>query len=199
MSDRHRPVDRMAEIILARPSVTARQLAQELGFAQERSVYYWLRKAGYGGLQSFRAAVLTGLYPVAAPGAARGRLRTGRVAEVPLVAGQGPADGAPRGYVVTTQPVSHGAFALTIDSPDYRPVVEPDDVLLIDPDQEPEDGDLVVIQAGSGQPLLCRTYPRSRPRFVHPVTGRPLALSPGYGPVAEAKVLGRVIGLQRRF
>ena len=61
MSDRHRPVDRMAEIILARPSVTARQLAQELGFAQERSVYYWLRKAGYGGLQSFRAAVLTGL------------------------------------------------------------------------------------------------------------------------------------------
>lgn len=198
MSERHPPVDRMAEIILQRPAVTARQLAQELGFAQERSVYYWLRKAGFAGLKSFRAAVLTGKYPVATAAPQR-PLRAARVAEVPLVSAAPSPPAAPHGYVVTTQPVSHGAFALTIDSPDYRPVVEPDDVLLIDPDQEPEDGDLVVIQAGSGQPLLCRTYPRSRPRFVHPVTGRPLALSPGYGPVAEAKVLGRVIGLQRRF
>jgi len=196
MSQRHRHVDRMAEIILQRPSVTARQLAQAMGFAQERSVYYWLRKAGFAGLKAFRTAVLTGRYAVAVPAAHSGRLRAPQVAEVPLVPAQTPTNAAPSGYVVTTQPVGRGAFALTIDSDEYRPLVERNDVLLIDPDQQPADGDLVLVQPGSGLPVLCRMYPGGRPRFIHPITGRPLAASYGSD---DATVLGRVVGLQRTF
>lgn len=197
MSERHPPVDRMAEIILQRPAVTARQLAQELGFAQERSVYYWLRKAGFAGLKSFRAAVLTGKYPVATAAPQR-PLRAARVAEVPLVSVAPSPPAAPHGYVVTTQPVSHGAFALTVDSDDYRPLVERNDVLLIDPGQPPADGDLVLVQAGPDSLVLCRMYPESRPRFVHPITGRPLRMA-AYGTTDSATVLGRVVGLQRTF
>ncbi len=199
MSDRHRHVDRMAEIILARPSVTGQELARLLGFAQERSVYYWLRKAGFAGLKEFRTAVLTGAYAVAAAPEGTRPSRAGRVSEVPLVPTGDRSQGAAGEYVVTTQAVSHGAFALTISSDEYRPLVERSDVLLVDPGQRPGNGDLVVVKAGTGVPILCRIYLAHPPLFVHPVNGRPLSLPGAYGRAQGAAVLGRVVGLQRTF
>src|SRR5690606_40893736 len=118
MSDRLPQVDRMSEIILQRPSVTGKELARELGFAQERSVYYWLHKAAYAGLRDFRAAVLTGAYPVATAPASSRPLRAQQVAEVPLVSGFLGDASRPCDYVVTTQALGRGAFALTVDSDD---------------------------------------------------------------------------------
>src|SRR5690606_8903125 len=138
LSERHPPVRRMAASIHQRPAVTARPLDHHLSFAQQRSVYYCLPKAGVARLTPFRAAVLTGKYPVATAAPQR-PLRAARVAEVPLVSAAPSPPAAPHGYVVTTQPVSHGAFALTVDSDDYRPLVERNDVLLIDPGQPPAD------------------------------------------------------------
>ncbi|MFO7310497.1 MAG: hypothetical protein C0P61_000370 [Bacillota bacterium] len=199
MSNRLPHVDRMAEIILQRPSVTGKELARELGFAQERSVYYWLHKAGYAGLKEFRTAVLTGAYALAAPPVGSRSLRAPQVAEVPLVSSFQRDPGQPREYVVTTQPVSHGAFALTVDSDEYRPLVERNDVLLVDPGQRPGDGDLVLVEAGAGLPILCRVYPSAQPLFVHPVSGRPVRLPAGYERKPGPTVLGRVVGLQRVF
>src|SRR5690606_27891252 len=107
--------------------------------------------------------------------------------------------GQPREYVVTTQPVSHGAFALTVDSDEYRPLLERNDVLLVDPGQRPGDGDLVLVEAGAGLPILCRVYPSAQPLFVHPVSGRPVRLPAGYERKPGPTVLGRVVGLQRVF
>jgi hypothetical protein len=49
----------MSRLILADPNVTARQIAKTLGYAEEKSVYYWLSKSGYKGMRDFKKAVLS--------------------------------------------------------------------------------------------------------------------------------------------
>lgn len=187
----------MAAIIIARPAVTAREIAEELGFAQQRSVYYWLRKAGYGGLTRFREAVLTGQYPVATYTEGPFKPRATHVAEVPLTVGDS-AQTASSEYVVTTQTVGQATFALAIRSDEYYPIFERHDVLLIDPDVAVADGDIVLVRSKEQPDVLCRAYAGRQPLYVHPVTGRPLlAKTSGNGSAFE--LLGRVIGLQRRY
>lgn len=195
MTERHPNVDTMAAIILKRPTITARQLADALDFAQVRSVYYWLRKAGYRGMTDFRQAVLTGKYPVSTTASAGPvQLRARHVAEVPLLAAERP----PSDYVVTTRTVSREAFAVAVDSDDYRPLVERNDILLIDPDDRLVDGDLAWVEPDSGRQVLCRVYATPERWYVHPVTGRPIEPPPKDGPVG-IRLLGRVVGLHRTF
>jgi len=40
-------IDQMAQLVLANPTITAKELAQKMGYAEQKSVYYWLEKAGY--------------------------------------------------------------------------------------------------------------------------------------------------------
>src|SRR5690606_4064858 len=51
---------RMSDLVRERPGVTVREIARELGYTQERSVYYWLNKADFQGIRQFRDAVLRG-------------------------------------------------------------------------------------------------------------------------------------------
>lgn len=197
-TERHEYVNTMAEIILERPTATAKQLARELGFSQERSVYYWLRKAGFAGLTDFRTAVITGEYRVAvtaSPGTVP--LRARQVAELPLLASEATSD-VPVDYVITTRSVSPDAFAVTVDSDDYRPLIERNDILLVDPDESPLDGDLALVRRGNEPPTLCRIYVLPKFWYVHPVTGQPLAKFID-GEPPDVQLLGRVIGLQRTF
>lgn len=198
-TQRHEYLNTMAEIILARPTATAKQLATALGFSQERSVYYWLRKAGFDGLKEFRTAVLTGEYRVAVTSIGGPvTVRASYVAELPLLAAEDAGEGETVGYVITTRAVSREAFALTVESDEYRPMVEEGDILLIDPDEPPEDGDLAMVRRGAEPPALCRVYMKPRRWYVHPVTGKPLA---AYNETrgAGVRLLGRVVGLQRSF
>lgn len=195
-TERHDYVNEMAEIILAHPAVTVRELARALGFSQERSVYYWLHKAGFSGLTEFRTAVLTGAYRVAVrSGAGPVSFRARHVSELPVLAAERLPEDAPLDYVLTTRAVSRDAFAVTAESDDYRPLVERNDLLLIDPAEEPGDGDLVLVRCAGEAPRLCRVYVGARRLYVHPVTGRPL-------PERDSRavtVLGRVVALHRSF
>jgi len=195
-TERHDYVNAMAEMILTHPTVTARELARALGFSQERSVYYWLHKAGFAGLNEFRTAVLTGEYRIALR-SGRGTMpfRARHVAELPLLAAERSPAGAPIDYVLTTRTVSPDAFAVTAESDDYRPLVERNDVLLVDPEEEPSDGDLVLVRCGAEPPRLCRIYVGPRRLYVHPVTGKPLP-ELLHGAVT---VLGRIVALHRSF
>ena len=56
-------LDRMAQIIRENPTATVREIAAQLGFSEEKSVYYWLQKERFRGLKEFKRAVLTGRYP----------------------------------------------------------------------------------------------------------------------------------------
>lgn len=49
----------MRAVVRAHPTITVHELAREMGYSEDRSVYYWLRKAGFRGLRDFKESVLT--------------------------------------------------------------------------------------------------------------------------------------------
>lgn len=55
-------IDRIANLILEDPLITASRLARKLGYAEEKTVYYWLHKSHFSGLNAFKKAVLHGQY-----------------------------------------------------------------------------------------------------------------------------------------
>ncbi|NLJ80605.1 MAG: hypothetical protein GX335_06250 [Firmicutes bacterium] len=48
----------MAALIRENPSITVREIAAELKFADSKSVYYWLEKSNIGGIKEFKRLVL---------------------------------------------------------------------------------------------------------------------------------------------
>lgn len=79
-----RVLNQMAQLILEDPFITAKQIARHLGYAEEKSVYYWVEKTMYHGLNGFKRAVLSGQYRVSSSVAREPGSRYGRV---PVVAG----------------------------------------------------------------------------------------------------------------
>lgn len=57
-----RVIDRIANLILEDPLITADRIARRLGYAEEKTVYYWLHKAHFSGLNAFKKAVLHGVF-----------------------------------------------------------------------------------------------------------------------------------------
>lgn len=57
-----RVIDRIANLILEDPLITAGRIAHRLGYAEEKTVYYWLHKSRFGGLNAFKKAVLHGQF-----------------------------------------------------------------------------------------------------------------------------------------
>ena len=55
-------LDKMVSLILQDPFLTATEIARRLGYAEEKTVYYWVDKAHYPGLVAFKRAVLSGQY-----------------------------------------------------------------------------------------------------------------------------------------
>lgn len=73
-------VDKIADLILQDPSISVRELARRLGYAEEKTIYYWLAKRGFRGIRPFKRAVLTGHFR----GAGRVREATGRLGRLPV-------------------------------------------------------------------------------------------------------------------
>jgi hypothetical protein len=55
-------LDKIAGLILQDPFLTATEMAHRLGYAEEKTIYYWMDKAHYPGLVAFKRAVLSGQY-----------------------------------------------------------------------------------------------------------------------------------------
>lgn len=51
-------LDQIAALIKQDPSITVRQIASELKFADSKSVYYWLEKSNVSGINEFKRLVL---------------------------------------------------------------------------------------------------------------------------------------------
>lgn len=72
--------DKIADVILSDPSVSVREIAQRLGYAEEKTIYYWMNKRGFHGIRPFKRAVLTGQYR----GASLAREGSGRPGRLPV-------------------------------------------------------------------------------------------------------------------
>src|SRR5579875_3830418 len=55
-------IDRIADLILQDPSISVREVARRLGYAEAKTIYYWLSKRGFHDIRPFKRVVLTGQY-----------------------------------------------------------------------------------------------------------------------------------------
>ncbi|HOB21221.1 MAG: hypothetical protein GX766_09360 [Firmicutes bacterium] len=169
--DSNEHLERMARAIRRNPEITVQELKDLLGYAQEKSIYYWLQKHSFKGIKHFRRAVLTGAYPPGYPLPADhpSRSAEGLAKSVPLATGF-----TPQGEVNTSEhrvPVllncSESAFAYHIDTNEYLPTIAAGDFLIVEPEQQPQQGSLVLV-LDREKPLLYRFYPGQPPLLVHP-------------------------------
>lgn len=181
----------MARLVLSDPGITAREIAQTMGYAEQKSVYYWLRKAGFTGIKAFRKAVLSGTFPVRtretsrplakdAPGSLEMHVHTDREKQV---------RGNLEDYMAGS--LGPGSFALPLSSGRYGPLAREGDLLIVDPEAPVKQGDLVVGSHG-GQTCLARRYwlPDKAVLYVD-ATDHACVLSPDY-------ITGKVIFILRK-
>jgi len=181
----------MAKLVLRNPNVTAKELAKSLGYAEQKSIYYWLAKGGYKGMKEFREEVLKGGFPLPPakrePETARdalrslpvyfqGGLRDGRtnLGEI-LRAGLGPES---YGFVITRHTAGTGS--------------EPGDIAIVDPGAPQSQGDLVAVKA-EGSLKLAKRYsvPGKATVYVDASNDKDL-ISPDY-------VAGKVVFILKRL
>lgn len=143
-------VDKIIDLVSARPTITVKEIAKELGFSQERSVYYWLYKAGYSGIKSLKNELLRASSQDANTGAAKSG---------PAV----PANGRTQALEVRES----GPYSVIVSTRSYEPWIRAGDELYVDPTASVSDGDLVLIDLPGEPEALYRAYPeRSALRLV---------------------------------
>ncbi|HHV79754.1 MAG TPA: S24 family peptidase [Firmicutes bacterium] len=112
------PLEKMIQLVRRDPAITVSELASSLGYSEEKSVYYWLDKAGYSGIREFKRDVL-------------GEAREAELEPGPL----GTPDSKP----------GANPFAYTIPTSEYAPLFFQNDVLIVDPAAELHNGDYVLV------------------------------------------------------
>ncbi|MHB1610191.1 MAG: hypothetical protein ACYCT0_00710 [Sulfobacillus sp.] len=147
-----RVLNQMAQFILEDPYITAKQLAKKLGYAEEKTVYYWVDKASFRGLQSFKRAVLGGQFRVHGHVAKETRGRYGRV---PVIAGFRPG-GEPIlfGETVTAAESPSAQWAWRYLGPPVGPFLTKD-TLLISPWTVEKSTGWCLAQASTGDPSMA--------------------------------------------
>lgn len=143
----------MRKAVQAQPTITVRELAALMGYSEERSVYYWLQRAGFKGLRDFKASVLTGW-------------DHGDDASVKM-----------SGIVAGVQEDGDDEYKdrmLTVDTAEFAPWLLPGDRLVLDATQKPRDGHLVVLRFAQGKTLLRRYIEGNPPLFIHPANPKQL-------------------------
>lgn len=77
-------LDKIVNLILQDPFLTAAEIARRLGYAEEKTIYYWIEKAHYPGLVAFKRAVLAGQYR---PSSASARENAPHYGTIPIISG----------------------------------------------------------------------------------------------------------------
>lgn len=191
-------IHEMARFLLMNPSITAKELARKMGYAEEKSIYYWLNKAGFSGMKEFRRKVLSRQFPV--EGVDSGDVSPRTVKDRDIKAQPSPVDAltpvtresqkdyySKTFFEVMRVPVYDGPEKITPGSNfagymkkvltprSYgiickNPIgflVEPGDLIIVDPCANPSPGDLFALNSG-GLLMLARWYslPDKSPIYV---------------------------------
>lgn len=165
------PLEKMIALVKRDPAITVAELASSLGYSEEKSVYYWLEKAGYGGIRELKRDVL---------GEERVKAEHSELADV-LALQQG------TGGRTTGNP-----FTFTVPSSQYVPLFLENDVLIIDPVAAPRNGDYVLVSYISS-PTIMRYYCIDDREVLAGVHDPQRILKPG----ANITILGRISRLIR--
>lgn len=163
-------LQKIARLIATNPSITVKQIAREMGYSEEKSVYYWLEKGRYYGIKQFKKAVLTGEFQRKPRDRSEIKDRGFSLVpeDLPVARGFTP-DGKPLLVDVPShysRNLGESMYAWVVKGTEYSPFLKTDDVLVIDPDAQVSDGDLVLLVRDSRPEI--RWYYRGN-LFVHPL------------------------------
>ena len=183
-------IDQMSRLVLADPNVTARQIAKSLGYAEEKSVYYWLQKSGFSGMRDFKRSVLKRTLPTSRR--AEGFTREGSDTFLPLFSG-------PQQKALGTDlqlhllgVVGHESYGVVLVEDNCEPLAFPGDILLVDPGAPAFQGDLQWASV-RGRMRLVRQYgPAGDSLFFVDATEPGSVVSPDY-------VSGKVVFILRKY
>lgn len=164
------PIDKLIELVKHDPAITVAELAACLGYSEEKSVYYWLEKAGYSGIREFKRDVL---------GKERSRINVADYSE----------ESAP-----TREKVGGNPFTFRVTSSQYAPLFLEGDVLIVDPMAALASGDLVLVSQASGS-FIMRYYRTDKQVLLTGLADPSKVVQPG----SDATILGRVTKLIRTF
>ncbi|MCL4493529.1 MAG: hypothetical protein M1294_01785 [Firmicutes bacterium] len=170
-------LNRMAYLILEDPFITAAELSHKLGYSEEKTIYYWLAKAHYQGLQAFKRAVVGGRFRVPAQAAQESTAHYGRL---PVVDGFA-QDGKP---IITKESLSGslaanvlGRMAWRYHGPMQGPV-QSGDLLLLSPLQDNDPAKWVLVGSPKLPTVLLRVATDSDTCYIHPDTYEPVSVGP---------------------
>lgn len=159
-------IDKIADLILQDPSISVREVARRLGYAEEKTVYYWLSKRGFRGIRPFKRAVLTGQYRHVLRPSSEAPKRSSRLPVADRLA----SNGDPL-YTGTTVPVGldrgRGLYVLHYPGPAAFGILT-GDYLVVGP-LELEASEVVLVQADGAQLELRHVLtpaPEGRPLLL---------------------------------
>ena len=149
-------IDQMSRLVLADPNMTARQIAKHLGYAEEKSVYYWLGKSGYSGMRDFKKSVLRRTLPVSRRtdlSVARdtGETRFPLFSDTDLKSTHGSLE------THLEEHLGHESYGVLLTHSDCEPLAGTGDVLIVDPGGPTFQGDLMWASV-RGRMRLVRQY-----------------------------------------
>jgi hypothetical protein len=125
-------IDQIAALIKQDPSITVKKIAQELKFADSKSVYYWLDKSNVGGIKEFRRLVLG--HESVVPGSVTLDIEgvPHFIVVLPLY-DWNPKQKNPgkEWHYLHSHPHPQGLFAIRVNTSRYSPWFMPGDVLVV--------------------------------------------------------------------
>ncbi len=173
-------VDDIARLVLKNPNISAREIAQVLGYAEQKSVYYWLRKAGFKGMRDFRQEVLSRNFFV----------DTGTV-DAPVARDQDSTESLPSKLGQYLAEHLDPGSLLVLLSRDSGHIASSGDVAVADPKAPESQGDLVAARIEGSTGIARRYLTPGDPIFVDPADPK-ITLLPEY-------IIGKVVLVVRRL
>jgi len=160
-------INDMARFVLMDPNISAKELAEKMGYAEQKSVYYWLQKAGFKGMKDFRKAVLSRTFSI-----------SGEKPVIPI------AKDAERVFLMPAYPqrrdlrarsslrdylaniITPEAFGILVET-EISSLAHPGDLIVVDPTVSVSQGALLAASVGE-ELRLVRSYalPDKCPIFV---------------------------------
>lgn len=137
----------IAALIKQNPSITVREIAAELQFADSKSVYYWLEKGNVGGINEFKRLVLTEEKPHPSSFSLTVEGVAHYLIVLPLL-GWNPKQKNPVGewYHLHNHPQPRGLFALRVGTNQFSPWFTERDILVISEERAHVDGAWVLLK-----------------------------------------------------
>ncbi len=138
----------IAALIKEDPSISVRQIAAELKFADSKSVYYWLEKGNISGINEFKRMVLTEKDQQAIPFVLDINDEVRYLVDLPLYSWNiDQISPISNWYYLHNSSQPRDLFAIQVGTNELNPWFAKNDLLVISKEKEPEEGSWVLLKS----------------------------------------------------